>query len=102
MNKFKLEFINPGYGFRNYKIGEITVYTVRLRVNRKFNTSSLLAFRLTLKELIFVEPVNNNWIIKHETLDWNESKKVRDFLWNLLYEYSKQKVENKYQLKLEL
>jgi hypothetical protein len=104
MNKFKLEFINPGYGFRNYKIGEITVYTVRLRFNSEV-MSILKKYTKELNVITLPPPYirKEKIIIEYETTDWGEMSRMRKLFWNICKQHAQSKLDRKYsQLKLEL
>jgi hypothetical protein len=107
MNNFKLEFINPGYGFRNYKIGEITVYTVRLRfknLDNEYHKKILkLSFDLCPNAGIVGYKIKDISIFSYETTNYELISKIRKELWNICREHAQNNLDRKYsQLKLEL
>jgi hypothetical protein len=102
MNNFKLEFINPGYGFRNYKIGEITVYTVRLKFNYNYYNHSLFV-GIDDSEKISIRKIGDKIYVSYDTTDWNEIKKIRSLIWDVCRRIAQNNLDHKYsQLKLEL
>lgn len=101
MNKFKVEFINPTYGFKNYKIGNVTVYTLKVKV-KNFSKSAILDLFHHFPNL-GIENVGQFTYFTFETTKWKDMKDVRDLTWNMLYHHAKNKLERKYkQLKFEL
>lgn len=99
MNKFKVESINPGYGFKNYKIGEITVYTVRLRFKspiflEDFKSNKYNRDRSNAVLNIFY--IKGYTIISYETTDWNIMKEVRKSLWEICKIHAQKKLDIKY------
>jgi hypothetical protein len=103
MNKFKLEFINPKYGFRNYKIGEITVYTVRLRFKFKAYIITLFSHLNHNGNIVKCEKYKDIIYISYDTTCWKNMEQMRTLIWDICREIAQTKLDCKYsQLKLEL
>lgn len=100
MNKFKVEFINPTYGFKNYKIGNVTVYTLKVKV-KNFSKSAIVNLSHHFPNL-GIENVGQFTYFTFETTDWKVMSNLRNRIWNELYLHAKNKLESKYQLKLNL
>lgn len=96
MNKFKVEFINPGYGFKNYKIGEITVYTVRLRFTFKHYILSIFSGFSYNGNKVICSKVNNNLYISYDTTNWKTMEQMRYFIWDACRKIAQHKLDAKY------
>lgn len=95
MNEFKVESINPGYGFKNYKIGEITIYTVKLRFKNLLSQEEVDKF-LSKNKTLNIYGFSGTQIISYETTDWNIMKEVRKSLWEICKIHAQKKLDAKY------
>lgn len=95
MNEFKVESINPGYGFKNYKIGEITVYTVKLKFKNLLSQEEVDKF-LSKNKTLNIYGFSGTQIISYETTDWNIMKEVRKSLWEICKIHAQKKLDIKY------
>ena len=103
MNNFKLEYVNPGYGFRNYKIGEITVYTVRLKFTFNYYNEILFKSLNYNGNVVRTDRKDNSLYISYDTINWEIMLRMRKEIWDICRRIAQEKLDRKYsQLKLNL